>query len=114
MNIELWRDIAVVWLSLHALILLLIPLAIFYLLVRGINWVHRKVPPLFLKAQGYSQIMRRQSEQIAGKVAHPLIVGHSQSARVEATIGRIFSHQEISPSGDAGDALHPKRADEGR
>jgi hypothetical protein len=59
-------------------------------MVRGMGWVLDKVPPLFLKAQGYSRQMRNKTEAVADKVAEPVIRARSKSKGMERVLERLF------------------------
>jgi len=72
-NIPLWRDIAVVILALQLFIMLLIPLAIAFFMVKGINWVHVKLPPLWQKAHHYSGLARDKTEEYSNVATNPLL-----------------------------------------
>lgn len=97
MTLDFWRNVAVIWLCFQGFFLLLIPLAIAYLLVRGMGWVLRKVPPLFHKAQGYSAQMRNRSEAVAGKAAQPLINAHAKARQAETIVTALFRQAEEPP-----------------
>ena len=94
MSLEFWRNVAVIWLCLQAFIMLLIPLAISYLLVRGINWVVRKTPPIFHKGQEYSSLMRSKTEAYAEKAAAPVISAHARAAKVQTVLERLTGRAE--------------------
>lgn len=89
MSLDFWRNVAVIWLCFQGFFMLLIPLALFYFLVRGMSWVLRKTEPLFHKAQGYSGQMRNKTEAIADKVAQPLITVHSKVRQTETIVDTI-------------------------
>lgn len=89
MDLALWRNLAIVWLSLFCFIGLLIPLAIGYFAVRGLAVVPGKVRPLLRKAQGYSQIMQQQSEKASQRVATPVIQLHTQATKIQTIIAKL-------------------------
>jgi hypothetical protein len=97
MTLDLWRDVAVIWLCFQGFFLLIIPLAIAYFLVRGINWVVRKTPPLFHTLQGYSSQMRNKTEALADKVAEPVIRAHVKSREAQAVIDKLVEDAASSP-----------------
>ncbi|MCB0084349.1 MAG: hypothetical protein KDE47_25590 [Caldilineaceae bacterium] len=90
MSLDFWRNVAVIWLCMQGFILLLIPLAIAYGMVMGINWVVAKTPPLFHKAQGYSRLMRDKTDLYAGKVADPLIRAHGAAHRTQTLWTKVI------------------------
>lgn len=73
MNIPLWRDIAVVILALQLFIMLVIPLAIAFFMVKGINWVHAKLPPVWDKAHHYSGLVRDKTEEYSNVATEPVL-----------------------------------------
>lgn len=98
MTLDFWRNVAVIWLCFQGFFLLLIPLAIAFLLVRGMGWVLDKTPALFIKAQGYSQQMRNKTEAVADKVAEPVIRARSRSTEVETVLDRLFRAPSPEPN----------------
>jgi hypothetical protein len=89
-SLAFWRDVSIVWLSLFCLIGLAIPLVVFYFAVRGLNFVHRHVAALLQRGQGYSRIMRQQSEKLSHQVAAPVIRTHSQATRWRTVARRLW------------------------
>jgi hypothetical protein len=90
MTLDFWRNVAVIWLCFQGFFILLIPLAIAYLMVRGMGWVLDKTAPLFVKAQGYSRQMRNKTEAVADKIAEPVIRARSKSSGMERVLERLF------------------------
>jgi hypothetical protein len=80
-----WRDLSIVWLSILAMILMLIPGAVFFFAIRGMRAVNRwlRLPLLIaqLWALRIEQGTRRASEVI---VEVPIAV-HSRSAQARVT-----------------------------
>jgi hypothetical protein len=94
MDIAFWRDVSLVWLSLLCFIGLVIPLAVVYFAVRGMNAAHTRLAPLLRRAQGYSQAMRNQSEALSYKVAEPVIQANLRITKVQTllqTLSRVSS-----------------------
>jgi hypothetical protein len=90
MSLDFWRNVAVIWLCFQGFILLLVPLAIAFVTVRGMGWVLKRVPPLFHKAQGYSGLMRSKTEAFADKAAEPVIRARSKSKQAATVLERLF------------------------
>jgi hypothetical protein len=90
MTLDFWRNVAVIWLCFQGFFIMLIPLAIAYFMVRGMGWVLDKVPPLFIKTQTYSRLMRNKTEAFADKVAEPVIRARSKSKEAETVLDRLF------------------------
>lgn len=89
MSLEFWRNVSVVWIAIHAFILFLIPTAIAYFLVRGINWVLAKTKLGFSKAQGFSRQVNQKTDALSERVAAPLIAAHGKASRVQR-VGKSF------------------------
>ncbi len=89
MSLEFWRNVSVVWIAIHAIVLFLIPTAIAYFLVRGINWLLSKTKLGFAKAQGVSRQVNERTEALSERIAAPVIAARSKAARVQTT-GKSF------------------------
>lgn len=83
MTLEFWRNVSVVWIAIHAFILFLIPTAIAYFLVRGINWVLANTRRGFAKAQNFSGQVNRKTDEISNKVVAPVIRARSAATRLQ-------------------------------
>ena len=94
MALDFWRNVAVIWLCMQGFVLLLIPLAIAYGMVLGINWVLAKTPPIFHKAQGYSRLVRDKTDLYAGKVADPLIRAHGAAQKTQTVLSQIVESED--------------------
>lgn len=81
MELGFWRDVAIVWLALLCFIGMVIPLVAGIFAVKGMHFLVERTPRLMIKAQGYSQIMRRQTDSASRKVAAPVIAAQRQAAR---------------------------------
>ena len=89
MSLEFWRNLSVVWIAIHAFVLFLIPTAIAYFLVRGINWVLAKTKLGFTKARGFSRQVNAKTEALYERVAAPVIAAHSKATRAQR-VGESF------------------------
>jgi uncharacterized iron-regulated membrane protein len=89
MSLEFWRNLSVVWIAIHAFVLFLIPTAIAYFLVRGINWVLAKTKLGFTKARGFSRQVNAKTEALSERVAAPVIAAHSKATRAQR-VGESF------------------------
>ena len=90
MSLEFWRNVSVVWIAIHAFVLFLVPTAIAYFLVRGINWLLAKTKIGFTKAQSFSRQVNERTETISVRVAAPVIAAHSKAAGVQQTGKSLF------------------------
>jgi len=72
--LELWRDIAVVWLAFLCFIGMVIPLVIAFFAVKGMHVAVDRLPRWLGQAQQASRKMRTETVKIADRVAEPVIV----------------------------------------
>lgn len=91
MNLGFWRDLSVVLLCLEGFVLLLIPAAILFFAVKGMNALHRKLHEIFPKVQGVFRQVNRVTRQVTDKVAEPVIKAGAQAAQVQAMGRRTVS-----------------------
>jgi hypothetical protein len=96
MEVTFWRDLAVVWLALFCFIGLLIPLALLYFTVRGVNALHGLLYRLAQQGQGLSGQARRQVTQVSAQVDEQAVRIQGQTRRVEALVRKVL------PSSDRG------------
>jgi hypothetical protein len=80
------RDIALIFLSLEALVIALIPLALLSGLAYGVYLLHGLVKVYLQKAQVYAQQVYDFVEQGSKKVAEPFIWVHAKASMVTAMI----------------------------
>jgi hypothetical protein len=92
-NLALWRDISIVWLSLFCFIGLLIPLAALYFGVRGVNRGLAKARVGLQMGQKYSRSLRAQSEVLSQKVSEPVIRTQKQAVSLGATLRSLWPQQ---------------------
>lgn len=96
MEVTFWRDVAVVWLALFCFIGLLIPLALLYFTVRGVNALHHLLYRLTQQGQGLSAQTRRQVTQVSARVDEQAVRIQGQTQRVETLVRKLL------PGGDSG------------
>lgn len=89
MELALWRDISVVWLSLFCFIGLIIPVAISLFAVKGMHVVVDRTPRLLRQVQGYSRALRTKVDVASYQVAEPVIKAHKTSSRVSTLLDRL-------------------------
>ncbi len=87
MELIFWRDVSIIWLSLFCFIGLAIPLVALFFVVRAMNTLHERSLHLLRQAQTMSRRVPVQTEQIADKVAEPVIKLQQQIKRAE-----VFLH----------------------
>ena len=89
MDLAAWRDLSLVWLSLLAFIIGIVPLVLLYFVVRGMLFVNRRVPRYLKLGQYYSGIVRDQTRKYSLLVAEPVTKAHGQAARVDAILRHL-------------------------
>jgi len=89
MSLDFWHNVSVVWIAIHVFVLFLIPTAIAYFLVHGVNWVLAKTKLGFSKAQEFSRQVNEKTEALSERVAAPVIAGHSKVTRAQR-VGKSF------------------------
>ena len=97
MEVAFWRDLSVIWLSLFCFVMLIIPLAALYFVVRGMDWLHRKSYTLAKQTQGLSGTVRVQSVQISTKVSEPVIRLNVRAKRFESFLRNLRNEDLIRP-----------------
>lgn len=94
MEVPFWRDLAVVWLSLFCFIGLLLPIAIFYFAVRGMNSLHGLTQRTLWRGQGLSSGARRQVTRVSAQVDEQAVRLQGRLKQVEATVRRLTPEQK--------------------
>jgi len=97
MTLGTWRDIAIVLLAIQLFVMLVIPLVIAFFSMRGINWVHGKMPPLWEKAHHYSHLVRDKTGEISDQVAAPILRTRSKVESWATIIDRVRGVDRSSP-----------------
>jgi predicted RND superfamily exporter protein len=83
------RDIALIFLSLQALVIALVPLAIFSGLAYGVYRLHRLAQVYLRKAQGAMQRVNDAVDRASGAVTRPLINGHATGRLLTETAKKL-------------------------
>ncbi len=89
------RDIALIFLSLEALVAALVPLAIFALLVYAVHRLRGVVQQYLRLALSYAEKARLAVERASHTVAEPFIQIHSRVRMVQSIIKKIFSRRFV-------------------
>ena len=84
------RDIALIFLSIEALVAAVVPLALLAGLAYGVYWVRGKVTAGLRIAQNYARQGHVVVEKAAFAIAKPLISLYATVRMVETIINRIF------------------------
>lgn len=80
-----WRDAALILLCLEAFILGLVPLAVMYLVNRGVRWLVVRVRPFFRAVRARTDPAMTFAQRAMDKVASPFIAWHSWRAGAQGT-----------------------------
>ena len=97
MTLSQLADISVVWLSLLCFIGMLIPLAVTYFAIRGMNQVLGKTPGYLRRAQGFSRAARNRTLAVSNQVAEPMIRTQGAAVKAQTTVRTILT-DEPKPS----------------
>ena len=84
------RDIALIFLSIEALVMALIPLAIVSALAYGIYRLQKAAKVYLQLAQGYAQMAHNTVVDVSHKVAQPVIRVHAAYAAVAAVVTKLL------------------------
>ncbi|HXF61170.1 MAG TPA: hypothetical protein VNK95_06115 [Caldilineaceae bacterium] len=88
-SLEVWRDIAVVWLALLCFIGLLLPLAVALVAVKGMHFAVDRTPRLLRQAQGYSRAARNRVDTAAQQTANRVIHASTALTRLQSRLTHI-------------------------
>ncbi len=83
------RDIALIFLSLEALVVALVPLVILSGLAYGVYRLHRLAKTYLQKAQGYAQQAHDYVERTSQTVARPVIRAHAVGSQATAMVKKL-------------------------
>lgn len=98
MTLEFWRNLSVVWISIHVFLLCLIPLAIAFLAVQGMRWVLGGAQSGLENLQDASSKARAKTEQTAAQVTSAVIQGQSKAEKSQATLRHLLRRSQPPPS----------------
>ena len=74
------------FLSIQAFILILIPLVLFYFMIRGMNIAGGAMPGYMKRAQSFTHMVRDRTQGVSDKIAAPILKTRAKGTQVEATI----------------------------
>lgn len=84
MGIQGWRDIALIFLLVQAIILSLAPLAIVVGVVYGLRKLLAALPPVFVKARALVAMIHMRAEQVSAIITAPILSAYALAARLDA------------------------------
>ncbi len=90
MTLEFWRNLSVVWIAIHLVLLCLVPLAIAFLAVRSMNWILGRTSDSLQSLQEASSQARARTEETAAQVTAAVIEGQSKAERVRETVTQLL------------------------
>ena len=99
MTLEFWRNLSVVWIAIHLVLLCLVPLAIAFLAVRSMNWILGRTSDGLQRLQDASGQARARTEETAAQVTAAVIEGQGKVERVRSTFMQLLRR---SPSDSYG------------
>ena len=79
-----WRDASLIFLSLQAFILLLVPVVILYFMNRGAHWLLVRVRPAFALVREKVDDASAIVAAVCAKIASPFIAGRALISGVQA------------------------------
>ncbi len=97
MSLEFWRNLSVVWISIHLFLLCLIPLGIAFLAVQGMRWVLGGAQSGLENLQNASSQARAKTEETAAQVTSAVIQGQSKAEKSQATLRQLLRRTEPAP-----------------
>lgn len=102
MTLSQLADISTVWLAFLCFIGMLIPLAVTYFAIRGMNQVLGKTPGVLKRAQSVSRTVRDRTQMVSSRVAEPMIRTQGAAVKTETTVRKLLADDKTrSPSTEA-------------
>lgn len=96
MSLEFWKNLSVVWISIHLFLLCLVPLGIAFLAVQGMNWLLGRTSGGLQRLQNASGRTRARTEDAAAKVTSAVIQGQSKADKAQATLRQLLRRSKQS------------------
>ena len=97
MTLEFWRNLSVVWIAIHLLLLCLVPLGIAFLAVRSMNWILGRTSDGLHRLQNASGRARVKTDETAVQVTSAVIRGQSKAEKVRATFRQLLRRSPSVP-----------------
>ncbi|MCB0047270.1 MAG: hypothetical protein H6642_15705 [Caldilineaceae bacterium] len=86
MNLDIWSTVAIVFLALEFFILMLVPLALFFILVRVMRIVNSAVPEHLQKGQEITQTVRNRTASVTDRAERPLRSFRQRGERLQQAV----------------------------
>lgn len=90
-QLQFWTNISIIWLSFLCFVGAIIPLAMAYYAIRGMNVVLGRSRSYLSIGQSYSGQIRRQVENGSAVIARPVIAANRKVAQIDAAV-KHFVH----------------------
>lgn len=86
MEIEILRNLSIIWLSIFCIAGLLVPIVGLYFAIRGMNTATNKLPTLLQTVQSKTQMVRGQTDRLSNRVAEPVLAAQNRLTQTEQTL----------------------------
>ena len=91
MEIEILRNLSIIWLSLFCIAGLLLPIVGLYFAVRGLNIATDQLPKLMGTVKTKTGEVRGLTDRISNRVAEPILSVQNRATKTEQTIRSLSS-----------------------
>ena len=85
------RDIALIFLSLEALVIAVIPLLLIGGLAYGIYYLRKLMKEYLVVGQGYAEKLRLKVEEVSASIADPMIKAHTKTHQITTMVKNLTS-----------------------
>lgn len=86
MEIEFWRNLAIIWLSLFCIVGLIVPIVGLYFAVRGMSAATTAMPRLLGNAQSTTRSIRSRTDRLSNSVAQPVLSAQQKVIQAGETV----------------------------
>lgn len=94
MNLAVWRDISLIWLSLLALLAVVPFAALFLLAIKGMKGLRRQAKQILPIAQEKARRVADRTEEVSHRVARPFIGVDAKAAQVSGLTKAILARRK--------------------
>ena len=95
MDISFWRDISIIFIIVETVVLILVPLVLTFLMVRGSNWLHGQIRTLLQMTRARTAKIPGYVEQGSLRIAEPVISTRRRLRKIESTLQGLRSSSGI-------------------
>lgn len=86
MEIEILRNLSIIWLSIFCIAGLLVPIVGLYFAIRGMKIATSWLPKFMRTAQEKTNTVRGQADRISNRVAEPILSTQNRVIKAERTV----------------------------